>query len=321
MGKLNGGGTRGYGYDDDRVTVREDEAEVIREAARRILAGESLGSLCRDLAARDVRTTTGRHWTPQMMRRLLGSARVSGRREHAPHDTYAGTRPLLAEITAAAVWPAIISADDSDRLRMLLSRPSRRSNPGTGRTYLLSGILRCSKCGHGLAGRPRAGTPRYVCPAVPGGTACGRTTAVAARTDDLIRDLVLVALEGPELRAHLARQRQADPALIAAVARDRAKLVELSESWARDELPMAEWRAARETVEQRLHDNEARLERLAGPDPLGTFIGTVEQLIERWEAMNLSQRRAIVGAVVEKVVVHPGDPHRWDPHRFEPIWR
>lgn len=46
-GKLTGGGKRPYGYDNDRLTVRDNEAEVVRGLARRALGGESMLSLCR----------------------------------------------------------------------------------------------------------------------------------------------------------------------------------------------------------------------------------------------------------------------------------
>ena len=41
-GRIAGGGTRGYGYEQDRRTIRADEAAVIRECAERFLAGESI---------------------------------------------------------------------------------------------------------------------------------------------------------------------------------------------------------------------------------------------------------------------------------------
>ena len=53
-GKPHSSGTRGYGYADDKVTVIDGEAEVIRDAARRVLAGEGLRSVCRDLNARAI---------------------------------------------------------------------------------------------------------------------------------------------------------------------------------------------------------------------------------------------------------------------------
>ncbi|GAA3127536.1 hypothetical protein GCM10010466_17920 [Planomonospora alba] len=71
-GKVSGGGMRPYGYAADRITVIEDEAEVIREAARRVLAGESLASICRDFETRDIRTPSGRYWLPTTLRGAVG---------------------------------------------------------------------------------------------------------------------------------------------------------------------------------------------------------------------------------------------------------
>src|SRR5712692_9546394 len=54
-GKLTGGGRRPYGYEDDRLTVREVEAVIVRELTRRAIGGESLLSLVRDLNRRGVK--------------------------------------------------------------------------------------------------------------------------------------------------------------------------------------------------------------------------------------------------------------------------
>ncbi|GGN98144.1 recombinase family protein [Microbispora bryophytorum] len=86
-GKVAGGGMRPYGNAEDRITVIAEEADVIREAARRVLAGESLASVCKDFQRRDVKTPSGRHWVPTTLRRLLASARISGRREHTSSKT------------------------------------------------------------------------------------------------------------------------------------------------------------------------------------------------------------------------------------------
>jgi DNA invertase Pin-like site-specific DNA recombinase len=45
-GAISGGGTRPYGYTQDRREVVAEEAAHIREAARRVLAGDSLRSVC-----------------------------------------------------------------------------------------------------------------------------------------------------------------------------------------------------------------------------------------------------------------------------------
>ena len=64
-GQNSGGGSRPFGFESDRVTVRAGEAKIIRELAERLLAGEALRSLCADLNMRGVRTTTGGEWVPK----------------------------------------------------------------------------------------------------------------------------------------------------------------------------------------------------------------------------------------------------------------
>lgn len=322
-GKPNGGGTRPYGYEDDRVVLIADEAEVIREAARRALAGESLSSISRDFAARSITTPKGGKWQPRTLRRLLASARISGRREHTPRaNGDNGTRPLLGDIVAEAVWPAIISPEDSDRLRTMLSDPDRQRFTGSGRTYLLSGILRCGKCGGGMSGRPRSGVPRYVCPNLPGGDTCGGTATNAERTDEHVRDLVLVALSSPELAERLREHTDVDPELPACIRADEAQLDDLAALWASGEITRGEWRVAREIIESRLNRNRTRLARVSPAAPLDTLTGGYDDLRARWEQMNTSQRRAAVAVVVERVDVNPSNPRkRWDPDRFYPVWR
>lgn len=324
-GKPNGGGTRPYGFEDDRVTVREDEAEVIREAAARVLAGESMSSVCRDLAARGVTTPTGRHWQPRTMRRLLGSARISGRREHRPRSSSDnGTRPLTGEIVAEDAWPAIITAADSDRLRALLTDPDRRRfSPATGRTYLLSGILRCARCGTGMVGRPRSGVPRYVCPNVPGTDSCGGTATNAERTDDLVRDVVIEALSGTDLAERLRAEDAEDlTGLRESVAADEAQLEDLSAAWAKKAITTREWTTAREIIEGRLQRDRAKLATVSTTAAVDAFLGSAEDMAGRWDAMNMSQRRALVSAVLQRIDVNPADPKkRWDRDRFGWIWK
>jgi len=321
-GKVAGGGTRPYGYADDRVSIVDDEADVVREAARRALAGESLSLVCRDFAARGVTTTTGRTWRPTTLRRLLASARISGRREHTPRRAgQGGTRPLLGEIVAAAVWPPIITADQSDRLRALLSSPVRAQHNATGRTYLLSGILRCGRCGGSMSGRPKGSTPRYVCPNTPGGTTCGRTATNTARTDELIRDMVLTALDSPALTSRLTATDDATAANAAALREAEGRLEELAATWAAGEITRGEWRTARDVLEKRAR----ALRETVLASRRQTALGAVDlsgDMRAWWDAAPVGPRRELVAAVVDRVTVRPADQRkRWDPDRFDVAWR
>ena len=184
-GKPHPSGQRGYGYAADHVTIIEDEAEVIRETATRILAGESRGSVAADLNARCLLTTEGKQWQVSTLHNVLSSARISGRREYH------------GEILADGTWPAIITPEQSDRLRALLARPAGQAPKR--RTYVYSGLLRCGRpgCGHVMWGRAIEGTRRYVCVKGPGVGGCNRVSVYAEPVESEIRDQVLAALETP----------------------------------------------------------------------------------------------------------------------------
>ncbi|MER7050339.1 recombinase family protein [Streptomyces jumonjinensis] len=329
-GRVSGGGKRPFGYQDDHLTVHEEEAVIIREGARRVLANESLSSVCRDWQERGIVSPAGKPWKPSGLRRMLASARISGRREHTPRGSWEGTRPLLGEIVADAVWPAIISQEDSDRLRKVLSDPARRRHVEgeTKRSYLLSGILQCAKpredgtpCGWGLTGRPRSGVPRYVCPNTPGTDACAGTATNAGRTDDHVRDMVLAALASPGFTARLRTQDDTGDDLYDEIRADEQELEELAEDMGERRITRKEWMVARQPIADRLARNRVKLGQVSSTAVITSFVGTFEDMRARWERMNNSQRRAVVKACVRSVDVRPADPRkRWDPDRFVFDW-
>jgi DNA invertase Pin-like site-specific DNA recombinase len=85
-GLPHGGYRRPFGYDDDKITVRQDEAQVIRPLAERFLAGESLRSLATWLEEQGVKTVSGKPWRTPTVRSILsgdhgspGCATIKGR--------------------------------------------------------------------------------------------------------------------------------------------------------------------------------------------------------------------------------------------------
>ncbi len=156
---IAGWGTRPFGYSDDRITVVEAEAAIIRQCAARALAGDSLARICRDLARSGIATPGGKWWLPTTLRQLLVSARIGGRRERILRGSGQRMRPVIGKIVADAEWVAIISPRDSDRLRALLADSTRRdSNPANGCRDLFRAILHCGpfceSCQGGMIGRP-----------------------------------------------------------------------------------------------------------------------------------------------------------------------
>jgi DNA invertase Pin-like site-specific DNA recombinase len=332
------GGIRPYGYaltykvisgDGEKqrrritgVSVDPVEGPVVEDCARRVLAGEPIASITRGLNDRGVLTSAGHRWNRTTLRRLLCSARISGRREYIPRNSYTTTRPLVGEIVSTeSDWPAIITAADSDRIRALLTRADRRLTTGGTRTRLLSGILACGRCERPLVGRSQRGKPIYVCNRDTGG--CGGLSITGEVTDAHIRDLVLTALDSPEMAQRLRQRGAPEPDLHSMIRSHEDDLQVLAADFGAGQISHNEWRAAREPITARLNAARQRLATSTKTTALDAFVGSAEEMTRQWELANLSQRRAIITAVMERVIVHPATPlrNRFDPDRLEPVWR
>src|SRR6266568_3527364 len=62
------GSVRPFGFEDDRVTQREDEAAILRELTTRLLDGELPDALVADLNTREIPTAQGKPWTPTVLK-------------------------------------------------------------------------------------------------------------------------------------------------------------------------------------------------------------------------------------------------------------
>jgi site-specific DNA recombinase len=312
-GKIAGGGTRPYGYEADRRTIRESEAVVIRELADRALAGEAIRALCRDLDEQQVATVTGKKWRPQTLTRMLTSGRISGQREHR------------GELVAKAEWPAIITPQQTARLRTLLLDPNRRTT-GPVRRYLLVRLLRCAQCGATLVSRPRSGGDRrYICATGPGYVGCGHTYVLAEPLERFVVNAVLYRLDSPELAAAFAgTPREPDvERWQAEIEQSQAQLDELAAMYGRREIGLSEWSAARQPIEARVKSARSQLGRLSRTSALDGYVGDAAGLRERWQGLPLHRQHAIVAAVLDHLVVGAGRRgfNGFDSDRFTPVWR
>jgi DNA invertase Pin-like site-specific DNA recombinase len=312
-GKLSGGGSRPYGYNDDRRTLRASEAAIVRECARRFLAGESIRSIAADLNERGIPTVSVGEWSPQTLRRMLGSARIAGQREHK------------GEIVAKAEWQPVIGKTDSAKIRAKLADPDRRTNR-SARRYLLRRLLTCGHCGEYLVSRPRSdGQRRYVCASGPGFSGCGHLYIAADDVEAWLLDACFFRLDSPEFAAALRGvnsdpeaerwQQEADDA--------DAHLEELASAYGRREIGMAEWRAARQPIEQRRTVARKQLAKATRVTVLDGYVGDAAALRADWDTLDLTRQHAIVAAIVDHVSVAPGRRgyNRFDESRLRPFWR
>jgi site-specific DNA recombinase len=220
-GRPSGGGRPAYGFMEDRITHRPEEADLLRAAAEDVLQG---GSLHRWAKATGL--------SRRGLQRLLTSPRIAGLREHHGRLT-------------EAVWAPIISPDD--RLRLVALFEGRPSPPPPGR-HLLSGLVVCGREGCGAVltstSQRRAGTEhvrRWAC------KACLRNGLLAAPLEELVDAAVgrVLAEIGPVSRTGPALP---DATALAALEARRAELLEMLGA---GELSRAEYTSAVAALERR----------------------------------------------------------------------
>lgn len=311
-GKPNGG-VRPFGYEKDQLTIVEHEAVVIRELAARYLAGESSASLARWLVQSGVPTAQGATWQTSTVRQILVSPRIAGLRSHR------------GIVIGEAQWPAIVTPEQH---RQLVAAFARKTPNGkrTPRRYLLSGMLRCGKCGNKLFSSARRDSRRYVCMSGPDHGGCGRLTIVAAPVEEWLAEAVLMRIDSPAMNDALAGRAAADEqhsALLATLLDDQAQMRELADMWANKSISSPEWKSAREPIEARIHATERQLSQISGDAALDGVVGQGEALRSSWESLNLTRQSAIVGAILDFATITEGKPGSVsvDPARIIPTWR
>lgn len=304
-GGYHGGGRRPFGYGGaplldehgnakkrsdgtplmDYRVIREDEAQLIQEAARRVLSGESTWSILRDWTARDVPTPGGGPWNNRSLTQILCSARVAGKRSH--HGV----------IVAEADWPAIL--DEETWLGVRAKLTGRPASVGRRPTYLLSGLVVC-QCGSKMRSQTVRGRRRYTCVSGPTG-GCGKVSRDAERLERFVAKWVLL------LGGFGALPAENPESAAPEIGGLEARIVRLAEEYDDGEMTRDEYLYRRDRLEAKLSDARAQESvRLPGGrrriGPGGW-----------WDGASDDQKRAAVRDLVRSVTPHPtGRGYRGD---------
>ena len=312
-GKRSGGGSRPFGYKIIRHDLGEGgkrryriigeeiepaEAEAIKEAAIRVLRGESIRSIAFNFNDRGIKPVAGGRWAGSTLRRMLVSPRIAGLREHN------------GEVVGDAAWPAIIDRATHDRLVGLLDDPSRRrENFGRPRRHPLVGLVYCGSCGGKMttAIAPRQGRG-YVCRKDENPVCPARVRIVAEPLEAYVEGYVIDQWRNPEA-IKIAQSDDDRMARIREITDEMRHLQEQKNEALRMKLRnQVDAKTFREVTAEidAAHDQLAREhKRLASeaampelPDPSLA-----------WEELSAEDRRALTEMLVDKIIV-ASHPHK-----------
>ncbi|MCV7651380.1 recombinase family protein [Micrococcus luteus] len=311
-------------------------APIVREATRRVLAGESLNAVARALNTAEAPTAAtdseegGRLWTASKVRQML---RRPG---------YAGLRTYRGEVVGEAAWEPLIAREDWEELQALFEAARTAQGPQDHRAaYLLTGIARCGVCGSKLVRRKtrsgkvvrKDGTvaePRrydtYACAAGIDRTGGGFHVSMSQQhLDDYVSRLVVARLAQPDVLEALAgaegAQSDERAALRAEIAGYREHL-EAARAFAAEHLRMDLLVDQEARLKPRIDAAERRLRELAGVHPEVRRLAEATDVQAAWDALDLEGQRHVVRVLLVPSVLPRTRPGRrgLDPERVSVNW-
>lgn len=350
-GRWSGGGRRPFGYDvvggrfnrkielrtaePARLVVNRAETKVIREAARRVLAGATLHSITTGWNAKGITTPTGKRWALGRVRSLLLSPQLAGLRVYGPTG-----------LVVAGDWSAVISREQHELLKIKLNDPARNPNgkrrePPGPRRYVLTGLVHCSLCGQRMLGNARRNKGRtYTCSVAAGG--CGRVRVMANHLEDVVAQeanseysfLETWSQDVPEIPPQVAGEpAEEERLLLQQLGELEDRRNKLADDLASGGDPNLIYRA-----NERLRTKIEEIERELALRLRTELSPSVESWRGAFERADDFERRRLEGAltpheiqgahdwiraVIERIVIHPTAKRgaRFDPSRVEIVLR
>jgi site-specific DNA recombinase len=319
---------------DKTYVVVPEQADAIRWAAERVLAGWSLANVAAGLREQGLTGAHGGTLSAGSVRSMLTKPTIAGWRVHSGRTVGRGN------------WEAILDEDTWQACRARLSGPRTvQRADGTdypvtsnhtgyaGRRYTLTGGLAvCGVCGAPLIGSVkqlkggrRPDRPYLLCHKKmtrPDGKPAGSCVGIMAdETEGYVADRLFAELDRPEFLAQVAADDHAErrAAITKALKASDRKRAELAEMWADGDLTSDEWKTARRAqaeAEQRL-----RAELAAVPPPLAKV--SIEQARASWGDMTLDERREFLRLFIERVTIGRAKPgtRGFDEGRVSIEWR
>lgn len=300
------GGPALFGLAKDHQTIILEQAELLCEAARRVLEDrEPLSRVVDDFNTRGYRPGKATRWRVTHLRRILLNERVT---------------PIIGEETY------------QDLVRTFTGRERQKLGRPAG--HLLSGILTCGRegCGQPMYAQPmvKRGVREvyYRCKKGGGGrfAGCGSTFVAEGRADRWAEEMFLAAIVSPDFAQALARRQAellAGEVTAAELDEWRAEMDELEQVMPTRYAPP---NAKQRHDELRRMVEQATAQLMAQPDlqALVDLPRSEEQLRDAWAAWTIAERRTWLRRLVERIEVKPATTRSRASSvedRLAPVWR
>jgi hypothetical protein len=299
----------GWEAGDPREMVPDEQVEaeraVIAECYERILGGEPLVVVVRDLNGRGITTVNAKRWTRDGLRKSL------------TRPVLAGLVTLRGEVVSRlAGTEPVVQMEDWERLCGVLDgRP--RGRPA-GAAHQLTGLMACQTCGHTLHGVARRqvtpypdGSQRreYRCRKDASHFGCGHNVIDAVAAEAIVAEAVKARLgdtrRAARIAARLTRVREQRAPLEAELAGLEASVDNVATkivTWGEDRVDKA-----MKPILKRISDIKAELATLEEPEDPHAAAADAAQAWDTAQARDdTAALRAMIRRAFPRLVLKPG---------------
>lgn len=283
---------------------RDDQAAVVREAARRVSTGETPHAIARDLNDREIPAPRGGRWDLTQIRRLV------------TNPAYVGKRVHRGQVVGDAAWPGLIDEQIFYTCVSRMTDPRRKTVRDSAVRHLLSGIAVCGVCAAPVVVQKNRGFLAYLCPV--GFHVSRRQDSV----DDLVRKVVVARLGRPDALELVAGDQADDRVRVALgeAAEKRARLTGFYDAAAAGELTPA----ALARIEAQLLPQIKAAERHAREVTVAPVLREVSRtdISEVWGTLPITIRREVIRLLVEiRIMPAVRGARTFDPRTVKIEWR
>lgn len=293
-------------------------APLVQKAYAAVLAGASLGDVCRLFNDAGELTINGKPWTATTVSKFLRKPRNAGLRTYGVRYG-AVTR---SDVVGKGNWPALVDENTFWAAQAVLDAPGRAPGRKSVRKHLLTGVLGCGKCGGYLSGAYLGKGSKaltYIC------KGCHGINVRAEYVEPLLLDIVGGRLAMDDavdlLKAEIQDQAQAE-AINAEINALYGELDALAVERAEGLMTARQVKISSDIIgekiaklERRQHDQERV--RVFRDLPLGT-----PQVVDAVRGLSPDRLRAVLGVLMDVTVMPVGKSGRvFNPDRVQVTWR
>lgn len=302
----------------DWTQLDEAEAEILREMRDRVLQGDTQFIICRDFAARGIKTSLGYPWeVGKLKRTLLNPSYVI----FDPEDpTQRGTRQHKGD-RHKAIWPGVFTQVEHDMMLHYY-----KSNPNSwqqghimGRSYLLTGLGRCGAilpsgemCHGRMYGQGKTENGKYIrryhCKKYNNRgevVGCGGSFRIAEPVDYLVSEAVKLRFDSPEVAQALAPAENKER--VRELTQQYVQLQTRRKSLAAEHAitPYEDYGVMLAAIKSKSDTIQSELERLKSEDAKRALVPALGQIRDLFDTATLEWQHSVISLLVKEVLFLP----------------